>query len=63
MSKTKYRVKNWSEYNKALKIRGSVTFWFDNKPITQWWHDTANEAETCIPRPGYRHVHDASGGA
>ncbi|KPD23266.1 transposase [Idiomarina zobellii] len=42
MSKAKYRVKNWSEYNKALKQRGSVTFWLDEKAIAQWWHDTPN---------------------
>ena len=42
MSKAKYRVKNWSEYNKALKARGSVTFWLDEKAIGQWWHDAPN---------------------
>ena len=31
--KTKYRIKNWSEYNNALKQRGSLTIWFD-KDIT-----------------------------
>jgi len=26
--KTKYRVTNWPEYNKALCQRGDITFWF-----------------------------------
>ena len=32
--KTKYRIKNWSEYNNALKQRGSLTIWFDKDIIT-----------------------------
>ncbi len=31
-----YRVKNWSEYNNALKQRGSLTFWIDQEVIAQW---------------------------
>ena len=30
----KYRTTNWSEYNAALKQRGSLTVWFD--PAMQW---------------------------
>jgi hypothetical protein len=30
----KYRTTNWSEYNAALKQRGSLTVWFD--PDMQW---------------------------
>jgi len=29
-----YRTKNWPEYNKALKDRGSLTIWFD--PEVTW---------------------------
>ena len=34
--KTLYRVKNWSEYEKALVQRGSITFWF-SEDIEQVW--------------------------
>jgi hypothetical protein len=29
MAKQKYRIENWSEYNNALKQRGSLTFWIE----------------------------------
>ncbi len=29
----KYRVRNWSEYNRALVRRGSQTFWIDEQAI------------------------------
>lgn len=31
---TAYRTRNWPEYNKALKRRGSLTIWFD--PAMTW---------------------------
>lgn len=34
--KPKYRVKNWPEYNKSLKQRGSVTFWFSDEVQENW---------------------------
>ena len=34
--KIKYRVKNWSEYNKSLINRGSITFWFSEDTIKKW---------------------------
>ncbi len=34
--KSTYKVKNWCEYNKALKQRGSLTFWIDKEVIDQW---------------------------
>lgn len=36
MGKKQYRVRNWSDYNKALVQRGSVTLWFDEKSISAW---------------------------
>ena len=33
---SKYRVRNWSEYNAGLKQRGSITFWLDEAVIKQW---------------------------
>jgi hypothetical protein len=31
-----YRIRNWSEYNAALKQRGSLTFWIDEAVLEQW---------------------------
>jgi hypothetical protein len=33
--KTKYRVVNWAEYDRALRNRGSLTVWFspDDPPV------------------------------
>lgn len=34
----KYRIKNWSSYNRALIQRGSLTVWFDEAALTGWTH-------------------------
>lgn len=34
--KPTYKLKNWSEYNKSLKQRGSLTFWIDREVIDEW---------------------------
>lgn len=34
--KIKYRVRNWKEYNQALKNRGRILVWFDEDVATQW---------------------------
>ena len=36
--KTLYRVKNWSEYDKALVQRGSITFWMSDDFEKTWRH-------------------------
>lgn len=36
-TKTKYRIHNWSEYNKALIQRGSITLWFSEEAISKWY--------------------------
>jgi len=45
-NKNKYHVKNWSDYNKALVQRGSLTLWFSTD-IETWWygdgHDTYSD--------------------
>ncbi len=38
--KTKYRLCNWSDYNRSLSNRGSLTFWISDELIDNW-----NEAE------------------
>lgn len=35
-TKEKYRLSNWSEYNKSLKKRGSLTIWFDDQVKHNW---------------------------
>jgi hypothetical protein len=34
--KTRYRIRNWRQYNAALVNRGSLTFWFDESAIQNW---------------------------
>lgn len=36
MSKTKYRIRNWKQYNKSLVQRGSITIWFSEDSIGKW---------------------------
>nr|QUW41318.1 Mobile element protein [Klebsiella pneumoniae] len=33
VAKQKFRITNWSTYNKALINRGSLTFWLDDEAI------------------------------
>ena len=35
-AKASYRIRNWAEYDAALKQRGSVTFWLSEEVIGQW---------------------------
>lgn len=34
--KQRYRVRNWREYNAALRMRGSLTFWLDEAALNGW---------------------------
>jgi hypothetical protein len=34
--KQQYRVRNWHEYNAALRTRGSLTFWLDEAALKGW---------------------------
>ena len=34
--KTTYRIRNWREYNRALKQRGSLTLWISSEAIANW---------------------------
>lgn len=36
MGKSKSKITNWSEYNRALCQRGSVTFWIDDSAVKAW---------------------------
>ena len=33
---------NWSQYNKNLQKRGSLSFWIDEK-ISEWWYSKENK--------------------
>jgi hypothetical protein len=35
-AKPKYRIRNWSEYNKSLVQRGNITLWFSEEAIEKW---------------------------
>ena len=34
--KTKYRIRNWSEYERGLRNRGDVTIWLSEEAIAAW---------------------------
>lgn len=34
--KTKYRIRNWSDYNRSLEKRGSLTLWMSEEAINKW---------------------------
>ncbi|PMK01482.1 IS5 family transposase [Vibrio sp. 10N.261.55.A7] len=36
MGKSKAKISNWSDYNEALRNRGSLTFWIDDSAIDAW---------------------------
>ena len=37
MGKTKYKVRNWSEYNNALKERYNITLWINDETQEAWY--------------------------
>ena len=34
--KTKYRIRNWREYERGLRSRGDVTIWLSEDAIAAW---------------------------
>ncbi len=34
--KTKYRIRNWPEYERGLRARGDVTIWFSDEAVAAW---------------------------
>lgn len=38
-TKNKYRTRNWKDYNQSLINRGSITVWFDENSIGNWFSD------------------------
>ncbi|BAE75647.1 transposase [Sodalis glossinidius str. 'morsitans'] len=43
MAKQKFKITNWSTYNKALKQRGALTIWLDESAIVAWTEKTTPE--------------------
>ena len=37
-NKPPYRLRNWSQYNQALVQRGSLTIWFSEDVLNQWYY-------------------------
>ena len=35
-----YRIRNWPEYNRALKNRGNLTLWVSEDALTKWLNST-----------------------
>ncbi len=35
-AKSRYRVTNWRDYNRALVARGSITLWIDEEVLAGW---------------------------
>ena len=41
--KQTYRIRNWKDYNKALIKRGSLTLWFDEESVKNWYDTQKTE--------------------
>ncbi|MCA1567043.1 MAG: transposase, partial [Acidobacteria bacterium] len=48
-TKRTYRLRNWSQYNKALVRRGSLTLWVSDDLIAQW-RETKRTGKRGAPR-------------
>ena len=53
-TKPKYKLKNWSAYNKALESRGSVTLYFSDEAIDQWYDQSCCQNDK---KPGGQNVY------
>ena len=38
LKRSKYRVRNWSDYNQSLKQRGDLFIWFNKDSRKAWYH-------------------------
>src|SRR4051812_4856368 len=64
----KRRVTNWSEYNEALRQRGSLTVWFTEDAIAAWkarlskeWGALSRELGWLAKAPGFWQLSRSSG--
>ena len=47
--KPAYRLRNWSQYNQALVERGSLTVWFDEHVLDQWYYQGPQQRGATSP--------------
>ncbi len=57
-NKTQYRIRNWSEYDAALKKRGSLTFWVDDEVLAGWLNEqkTGKRGASPLTRVDFLHL-------
>lgn len=48
--KQRFRTTNWSEYDAALRGRGSLTIWFTDAAIATWKAEPRTTLSTCRPQ-------------
>ena len=48
MPKSRYKTKNWKQYNQSLIKRGTLTFWIDEEAIQEW--EEAKQGKRGRPR-------------
>ncbi len=48
--KTKYRIRNWSDYNRSLVNRGSLTFWISEDLLANWTEKEKSGGRGASPR-------------
>ena len=48
MVKAKYKLKNWSVYNKSLVNRGSINLWFSNNLEQGWFYKTKKDGDKSV---------------
>ncbi|BDZ14747.1 hypothetical protein Ecod37c143_06040 [Escherichia coli str. K-12 substr. MG1655] len=51
VAKQKFKITNWSTYNKALINRGSLTFWLDDGAIQAWYESATPSSRGRPQRP------------
>lgn len=39
MAQTTYKLRNWSDHNRALVQRGSLSVWFSEEAADRWRYD------------------------
>lgn len=50
VSKQKYKMTNWSDYNESLRQRGAITVWLSDEAISQWYEPDRVYDGTGTPR-------------
>jgi len=48
--KAKYRIRNWSDYNRSLVNRGNLTFWIAEDLLANWIEKEKTGMRRASPR-------------